>query len=166
MDTTSTSGAPHSSAQHKLFDVVVILKGLNGVLELIGGAALALIPTGAIMVWVDYLTHNELSGDPTDFFASHLMHWAENFGHGSQLFAAFYLLFHGVAKVTLASLLLMGKEIAYPIAIGLFSLFVAYALYRLAFLHFSVPLTAFVALDIFTIVIIAREWTEAGKVNA
>ena len=162
MDTSPLTGAPGaSSTQHKLFDVVVVLKGLNGVLELIGGTALAMIPTGAIIGWVGYLTENELSNDPTDFLANSLVHWANNFGHGSQMFAAIYLLFHGVAKVTLATLLLMGRKIAYPIAIALFSLFVLYAIHRLT-LNWSWTLATFVTLDIFTIAVIAREWRDAG----
>lgn len=158
MDTPVTSDAPAPmSTQHKLFDAVVILKGLNGLLELIGGTALLLIPTGAILEWVDYLTRNELSADPTDFFANALLHWAEHFAHGTQIFAAIYLLFHSIAKVSLATLLLMGRRIAYPVAIGFFTLFVLYAFYRLSH-NWSWVLAALVAWDIITIVIIAREW--------
>jgi len=163
MDTPAVPDArAKMSAQHTLFDVVVVLKGLNGAIELVGGSALALIPTGAILSWVDYLTRTELSNDPGDVVANALAHWATNFGHGTQMFAAFYLLFHGVAKVTLASLLLMGRKIAYPIAIVFFALFVAYALHRLS-LHWSWVLGAFTALDIFTIAVIAREWQTGGQ---
>lgn len=159
MDSTVTGDAPNPmTAQHKFFDVVVILKGLNGVLELFGGTALLLIPAGAIIAYVDYLTRNELSGDPTDFFANMLIHWAANFTHGSQVFAAVYLLFHGVAKTTLATLLFIGRKIAYPIAIVFFTLFVFYACYRLLYLHWSWVLALAVAWDIFTIIVIAREW--------
>ena len=162
MDTSATPDAPAKmSAQHKLFDVVVVLKGLNGVLELIGGAALALIPSAEIVTLVDYLTRTELSKDPGDLIANGLTHWAANFGQGAQLFVAMYLLFHGVAKVTLATLLLKGQKIAYPIALVFFSAFVLYALHRLS-LHWSWVLAAFTALDVFTIAVIAREWrTEA-----
>ena len=162
MDTSPASNAPaRMSVQHKLFDIVVILKGLNGALELIGGAALALIPTAEIVTLVDYLTRTELSKDPGDFVATHLMHWAENFGQGAQMFAAMYLLFHGVAKVTLATLLFRGMKIAYPIALVFFSAFVLYALHRLS-LHWSWVLAAFTALDVFTIWVIAREWRADG----
>lgn len=162
MDTSATRDAPAKmTAQHKLFDIVVILKGLNGLLELVGGLALLLIPTGAILSWVDYLTHSELLSDPTDFFANSFVHWATNFGHDTQVFAAVYLLFHGIAKSGLAALLLLGQKIAYPIAIVLFTAFVCYAGYRLH-LHWSWALAAFVAFDVFTIGVIAREWRAEG----
>ena len=152
-----------ATAQHRFFDIVVILKGLNGALELIGGTGLLLLPVGAIIGWVSYLTQSELSNDPTDMFSSMLMTWAQNFTGDTQRFAALYLLFHGIAKTSLATLLLMGKKIAYPVAITFFTAFVLYALYRLFFLHWSWFLAGFVAFDIFTIVVIWREW-QAEKV--
>jgi len=159
MDSTASSAKPlHDTAQHKFFDVVVILKGLNGVLELIGGTALLLIPAAAIVDLVSYLTQSELSNDPTDFFSSALMTWAQNFTGDGQHFAALYLLFHGIAKTSLATLLLMGQRIAYPVAIAFFSAFVCYALYRLLDIHWSWFLLGFVLFDIFTIAVIWREW--------
>ena len=155
------AAGPPPSAQHRLFDIVVILKGLNGLVELVAGTALILIPAGAIAIWAEALTRHELSTDPNDFIANLIVHWAANFGHGTQVFAAVYLLLHGVAKTTLASLLLMGQKIAYPIALAFFSLFVGYALYRLT-LSWSWVLAAVVLFDILTIVVIGREWrTEA-----
>ena len=159
MDTAApTHHSDHSSVQHKFFDLVVILKGLNGLLELLGGGALLLLPAGAILTWAAYITQTDPSTDPTNYFARAFFHWAQHFGHDTQLFAGIYLLAHGLAKTTLATLLLIGQKIAYPIAIVFFSAFACYLAYRLAFHHFSWILAAFVAFDIFTVIIIAREW--------
>jgi len=143
--------------QHRLFDIAIILKGLNGLFEIIGGGALALIPAGAILAWVDTITHTELSNDPNDFLANALIHWAQHFEHKSQEFVAIYLLVHGLTKVLLVTLLWMGQKIAYPIAIVFFTLFDLYALHRLM-LHWSWVLVAFLTVDVIIIGIIAREW--------
>lgn len=143
--------------RHRAFDLVVLLKGLNGALELAGGTALLLVSGPVILAWVNLLTRSELSEDPRDFIAGALLHWAEHFGRDSQFFVAAYLLFHGVVKVSLAFLLLLGKSWAYPVAIIFFSIFVGYAGYRLS-LGWSFTLAGAVAFDVVTIAIIAREW--------
>jgi uncharacterized membrane protein len=73
------------------------------------------------------------------------------------MFIATYLLFHGIAKVTLATFLLMGRSWAYPAALTFFLVFVAYAMYRL-WRAWSWSLAGVVVLDLITIGLVAREW--------
>jgi uncharacterized membrane protein len=147
---------PHGFV-HGLFDVVVILKGLNGLAEIAGGTALLFLQAGTIMAWVDRLTQAELIADPKDHLALFLQHWAMGFSHDSQVFAGFYLLAHGIIKVLLAVLLFMEKAWAFPLAVVLFSLLVTFSIYRLS-LNWSWILLGFVILDLFTIWLIAKEW--------
>jgi len=142
---------------HGLFEVAVILKGLNGILELAAAATLLLISPQTIVGWVTMLSRQELSEDKADPLNNLLQHWAAGFGHHAQVVGAAYLLFHGVAKTTLATLLLLGYRVAYPIAIAFFTTFVAYAVFRLS-QNWSWPLACLVTLDVVTILIIAREW--------
>jgi uncharacterized membrane protein len=151
--------------QHRAFDIVVLLKGLNGVLELFGGFALIFISNAEILGWAFMITRNEISEDPNDFLANSLLHWAESFGRDSRLFVAFYLLFHGVAKISLATMLMRGASWAYPAAMTFFSVFIAYSAYRLS-LGWSLPLAGFVLLDALTVWLIGREWgMRNGKSN-
>jgi uncharacterized membrane protein len=62
-----------------------------------------------------------------------------------------------LAKVVLATSLLMGKSWAYPVALAFFSIFVAYAGFRLH-LGWSWPVAVIIVLDLFTIALVAREW--------
>ena len=149
-----------SKLMRGLFDVVVVLKGLDGVLEIAGGIVLLFVQTGAIVALVTALTAHELSEDPDDLVANLLTRWAAGFGHGTQMFIAAYLLFHGVAKVTLATFLLLGKSWAYPAALAFFLVFVAYSLYRLAHV-WSWSLAGVILLDLTTIALVAREWRVA-----
>ena len=94
-----------------------------------------------------------------------MQHWAAGFGHDSQQFAGVYLLAHGVVKVLIAALLFMEKTWAFPLAIALFSLLVSFSVYRLS-LNWSWVLAGFVAFDLFTIWLIAKEWLAVLKLKA
>jgi len=73
-----------SKLMHRMFDVVVILKGLDGVVEIVGGTALLFVRTGAIMALATAATARELSEDPHDFVANLLRYWAAEFGLSAQ----------------------------------------------------------------------------------
>src|SRR6266516_3665485 len=83
---------------HIAFEIGVVLKGINGLLELIGGFVLLWIGPGTLQNLVVRLTQNELSEDPRDFIATHLREAAGHLSDSAQLFAAIYLLAHGVIK--------------------------------------------------------------------
>ena len=150
---------------HGLFDVVVILKGLNGLAEIASGITLFLLQTGAIVVWVNWLTQSELIQDPNDLFATLLRRWAISFGHDAQIFAGFYLLAHGIVKTLLSILLFMEKVWAFPLAMVLFPLLVAFSIHRLS-LNWSWTLVGFVCFDLFTIWLIAREWRAVVRLKS
>jgi uncharacterized membrane protein len=83
------------------FEVGIILKGLDGVLEVIGGLLLLVVSPATIDRVVTGLTQHELSEDPHDFLATHLLKTAHGLTGSAVLFAAVYLLAHGVVKVIL-----------------------------------------------------------------
>lgn len=150
-------GTSVSKLTHRLFSVVVILKAIDGIFEIIAGIALLSVQTATIVALAKMLTAHELSEDPRDLIANLLTHWAASVGHSTQMFIAAYLLFHGVAKVTLATFLLMGRLWAYPAALSFFLVFVAYTVYRLSH-AWSWPLAGVVILDLITIGLVAKEW--------
>lgn len=51
---------------HGLFDIVVILKGPNGLTDIASGTVLFLLQSNSIMVWVNWLTQLKLIEDPLD----------------------------------------------------------------------------------------------------
>ena len=76
--------------------------------------------------------------------------------YDAQIFAGVYLLVHGAIKSTLAVLLYKERPWVFPLALVLFSVLVAVAVYHLIG-HWSWILMGFILFDIFTIVIIAQE---------
>jgi uncharacterized membrane protein len=149
--------AEQRSKLHVAFEVGVILKGLNGLLELIGGVLLLWFPPSAIQTLVVRLTQNELSEDPHDFIATHLRAAAHSLSASTELFAALYLLSHGVIKALLVYALLRGKLWAYPTAIAVFAAFGVYQMYRY-FIHPSGWLIALTVLDAVVIFLTWVEW--------
>jgi len=83
------------------FRTGITLKGIDGVLETIGGALLWLIHPSALSAIVRVLSQHELSLDPKDFIAVHLLRVSETLLSGNRLFASLYLLSHGATKVVL-----------------------------------------------------------------
>ena len=132
----------------RIFIVSVLLKGFNAILEMVGGVLFLF--TGAVTSIVQFLVQGELIEDPHDFIANSIQHYLPYFSEHSQLFAAFYLLSHGVIKIFLVVGLLRNKLWAYPSAIVVFFLFIAYQLYRFTYTH-SVFLIILTVFDLFVI---------------
>jgi uncharacterized membrane protein len=148
---------PLSPALDKTFKIGLVLKGLDGILEVAGGVLLLFLSPHAIERIARTLTAHELSQDPHDFIATHLLHTASQLTTGTTLFGAIYLLSHGGAKVVLVGLVLRDKLWAYPWLIALLLAFIGYQLYRITAVHFSAGLTA---LTVFDIALVWLTWRE------
>ncbi len=141
----------------KSFEIGIILKGINGSLELIGGVLLLVIPGNAIMHFAHWLTQSELDDDPRDFVATHILHYGTQLSKGHNLFAILFLLTHGAVKVALVIALLRQKLWAYPWALVALVLFLVYQAWLLVTrpTFFMALLTA---LDVIIIWLVWREW--------
>jgi uncharacterized membrane protein len=128
------------------FEVGIILKGLDGLLEVIGGLLLLVVSPATIDRVVTSLTQHELSEDPHDVLATHLLRTAHGLTGSAVLFAAIYLLAHGLVKVILVAALLANQLWAYPWMIVFLGIFIVYQLYRIL-LRPSVGLTALTIFD-------------------
>ena len=139
------------------FKISVTLKGIDGALEIVGGAILLFVRPTTLNHLARSLTQHELAQDPRDFIARHILHSAGQLNHGSTLFAALYLLSHGIAKVVLVVALLRDKRWAYPALIALLGAFIAYQLYRLSY-RVTVGLTLLTIFDAFIVWLTWREY--------
>jgi uncharacterized membrane protein len=143
----------------RTFEIGIILKGLDGLLELIGGALLLAVSPATINRIVGALTQHELSEDPRDFVATHLLRVSHGLTGPAVGFAAAYLLLHGIVKVVLVLALLRNKLWAYPWTIAFLAAFIGYQLYRIA-LH---PTLGLIALTILDAIIVWLTWREYQK---
>ena len=125
---------------HQIFVVSVALKGAHALIEIAGGLALYLLGADTIAEWIR----------PHEWAAHH-------FKPSEQHFYAFYLLSHGLIKGVLVFFLLREKLWAYPAAVGVFGLFIAYQLYRYSFTH-DIALIALSIFDLFVIYLAIHEY--------
>jgi Predicted membrane protein len=146
---------------HWMFDVGVVLKGLDGLLEVLGGAALLVATRPFIIRTVGDVTRAELSEDPNDFVANHLHHIAQHLSVGTQHFASLYLLGHGFIKLVLVAGLLRGWRWSFPAATISLSAFIAYQAYRLTYAP-SALLLLLTILDVAIVALIVHEWCTRG----
>jgi uncharacterized membrane protein len=142
----------------RVFVLGIVAKGLNGAVELLGGILLLLVTPLTIQRLAASWTHGELSEDPHDFVATHLLHTANGLTGSAVLFGAVYLLVHGLVKVVLVAAVLRDKLWAYPWLIVVLLLFIAYQLYRIVL----DPTAGLVALTVFDAAIVALTWREYG----
>ncbi|HET7247173.1 MAG TPA: DUF2127 domain-containing protein [Streptosporangiaceae bacterium] len=149
---------PLSPALDTTFKVGLVLKGLDGILEVAGGILLLFLSPQAIQHLARALTAHELSEDPHDLIARYLLHSTAHLSHGTTLFGAIYLLSHGIAKIVLVALVLKDKLWAYPWLIGLLLAFMGYQLYRITAVHFSIGLTLLTVFDAFLVWLTWREY--------
>lgn len=137
------------------FRVAVVMKGLFGLAEVIGGVLLLFVTGEALNNFVVKATRSELSGDHQDFIAMHLLHVTRDL-HGRPVFAASYLLSHGVVKVVLVIAMLRNHRWAYPATLAFLAGFVVYQVYRFAL----EPSIGLVLLTVFDLVVMWLVWRE------
>ena len=141
---------PTSRRLDRTFRVSVALKGLDGLLEVVGGIALLFVSPSSINRIVRALTAHEL-------VARHLLHSASQLSRGATVYGAVYLLAHGVAKVVLVGLVLRNKLWAYPWMIALLLVFIVYQVYQLTS-RLSVWIILLTVFDAFVVWITWREY--------
>jgi uncharacterized membrane protein len=135
---------------HVSFEIGLLLKGIHGFAEILGGALLIFLNPERLSWLTHILTQHELSEDPEDLVANFLLSLSSNFSISTQYFAVFYLMSHGIIESVLVLLLWRRKLWAYPLVIAALILFIAYQVYRYTFTHsvFLIALTVFDSLMI------------------
>ena len=146
----------------RAFMVGIVLKGLDGVLEVVGGLLLVVVTPATIDRVVRALTQHELSQDPHDFIANRLLHATGTLTASSVRFGAVYLLLHGVVKVVLVAALLRNKLWAYPWMIAFLVAFIGYQVYRLTFAP-SLGLVGLTVFDAIVVWLTLREYVKQRR---
>ena len=116
-----STAEPRLTLLDRAFYVSLILKGLDGVLELIGGILLLVVTPAQIGAIARFLTLHELSEDPRDFIANTVLNLVDCLNVSVALFGAIYLLLHGVVKVVLVWAVLL---------LTVFDTFIVYLTFR------------------------------------
>jgi len=153
------------TALNRIFRIGLGLKGADGVLELAGGVLLLVVSPSQMSSAARLLTLHELGEDPHDVIATSLVRFADSLTVSVSLFAALYLLLHGIVKVVLVWAVLRNTLWAYPWMIAFLLAFVTYQLYQIA-LSFSIWLVLLTVFDLFIAWLTWREYQSHRALSA
>ncbi|MFD7307125.1 DUF2127 domain-containing protein [Promicromonospora sp. NPDC059942] len=139
------------------FVLGVLVKGLDGLVELAAGTALLVLHQDRILALTRAAVAEELREDPHDLVAHLLLNEAAGLDHGAALAGGLFLLLHGVVKVAIVAALLAGSRRVYPWAVGALSVLLAVQLVQLV-LSPGVGVVALVLLDALILALTWHEW--------
>lgn len=145
-------------ATDRAFRISLYLKGLDGLLETLGGILLLIVNPDQINHFARWLTEGELSQDPHDFIANHILKTAHHLSGSSLAFGAAYLLSHGLVKVVLVYEVLRDRLWAYQALVIVVGLFIIYQIYRLIVDGFSSGLFLLTIFDLIVIYLTQKEY--------
>lgn len=141
---------------HWLFELSIFIKGVDGVLETVGGLLILFVPLHSLDTLVRWLLVHELS-ESHDWVARAAEHLLNSLSLDTKLFASIYLIGHGLVKIFLVHALWREKLWAFPVALWFIALFVVYQIYRFTHTQ-SIALLVFALLDVCVAWFICREY--------
>lgn len=150
------------TATDRAFRIAIYLKGLDGLLETVGGILLFTISPSQINRLAQWLTHGELSEDPHDFVATHILKSAHHISGSTLKFGAVYLLIHGLVKLVLVYEVIHDRIWAYLGLIVVTIIFVIYQTYRMI-VSFSVWMLVLTIFDLIVIYLTQNEYRKHKK---
>ena len=147
----------------KAFRIGLYIKGLDGLFECLGGVLLLFIKPGQLDALARTLTEGQLSRNPNDFIANHILKSVHSLSGASLMFASLYLLSHGIVKLVLVVEVLRNRLWAYMALIIVTAAFVIYQLYRITLVKFSISLTLLTIFDLLIIYLTQKEYGRLKK---
>jgi uncharacterized membrane protein len=154
----------HPSLLERIFHAGITLKGIGGVMEMIGGVLLWFIKPAAMSETARLLFFQELSRNPDGFISSHVLRESSKLANADPTFASLYLLSHGITKVILVVCLWLNKLWAYPLTIVVFAGFCVYQVHRYMRTH-SIALVLLTIFDLILIYLTWREYLEQKQIR-
>jgi uncharacterized membrane protein len=142
---------------HTLFLVSVWIKGIAGLLEMLTGVVCFFVKPETLMSLIIRVTAPELTEDRDDWIAALISRAIRSLSHDSMLFAAAYLILHGLIKLLLVAGLLRGRLWTFPLSLGFLGAFIVYQAYRYTHTH-ALSLILLTVVDLAVMFLVWREY--------
>jgi uncharacterized membrane protein len=152
-----TMKSQNTRAMHRVFELAILLKGIDGLLETLGGLLILFVPLHSLDSGIRWVLVHELSTESHDLLAHAIKHLLDVLSLSTKLFASLYLICHGLVKIFLVYALWREKLWAFPVALWFIAVFVAYQIYRYTHTH-SMALLIFALVDVCVAWFIWREY--------
>ncbi|MBZ3935521.1 DUF2127 domain-containing protein [Methanimicrococcus blatticola] len=146
---------------HIGFEIGILLKGLNGVFQIVGGVLMLFMSPARVQEIMVWLAQSEWAEEPTDSIVKIIIGLSQNFSIDLQNFFILYLLSHGIAKSFIVYALLKRKLWAYPLSMMLLIAFIIYQIYK----YTITPSVFLILLTIFDILMIVLTYIEYTRVK-
>ena len=147
---------------HRAFWLSLFLKGLDGLLQLLGGIVVLFFEPGTLGKTYRYLTRF-LMGHRTDNpEAQFIRDAAHSFHMSTEILVFVYLVSHGIIKVLLVYGLLKERLWVFPAALAGFGFFLVLEIFRIS-QHFYWAIAALMCIDVFVITMVILEWKKVKR---
>ena len=140
-----------------LFEISIIIKGLNALGDLLAGIVLWVISKAVLITFILNFFQNDLSDNPKDYISNFIVNSAATLAVSSQYFLSVYFLIHGIVKIFLLICLYKKKLWAYPTSIFVFTSLIFYESYTFYSNH-SMWILAFTFLDVLLVLLTVHEY--------
>lgn len=147
---------------HYLFDFIIILKGLDWIIDIIWSVILLFYKSDIILNKIALYIHKDLIEDPNDYIATHLLTLTQNFLPDTTRFIWIYLGIHWLIKVWLITTIYIKNHKVYKTAQIILTFFICYQLYRFFHTH-SIILLIFTFIDIIIVLLLQQESRNLAK---
>lgn len=143
------------------YRVGIVIKGFDGLVELVAGVALLVAP-GTVHWLLSHVAgemyqHHTHTGQ---FIATYVARLDGDLARSGLVFLIAFLIGHGIVKLALVYCLLQRIVWAYPYALGFLGLFLVYQLYVLVSNPTSIGMWLFTLLDVVIIWLVWGEWRD------
>lgn len=147
--------------RERWFDLVFLVgfafKAVDGIVELAAGIPLLFLRPGQVEAAARLVTAGELQEDPDDLLAHLIRHGVATLSADATLFAAAYLIVHGLVKLGIVAAVFRGSRRLYPWAIAALGGFVVWQGYEFV-VHPGVGLALLTLFDTVIVALTVREW--------
>lgn len=148
------------------FKLVAVLKGADGLAQVLGALLLALVSPAVITGVANAVLTRDLIGDADGTLAHHVARAAHHFDDsGTRIFVIGLLLAHGLVKLVLVVAMLRGKAAAFPLAMVAMTAFIVFECAR-AVRTGSLALPVLAAFDLLVLVMVVREFARTQRLSS
>jgi uncharacterized membrane protein len=147
---------------HQLYRASVIIKGIDGILEIVGGFLLIFFSPLAITKTILFLARIELTRGSGHHLLIYFYQIASDFSLHRRHFYSLLFLSHGAIKLVLVGGLMRNRLWAYPTTMAIFTVFVFYQTLEI-YSSPSILLVVITVVDVFVVLLIGREYYKVRR---
>ncbi len=151
-------------SSHRLFIVMIMIKGLEWVIQLTIGVIAFFISKESLYSLVGWYLQEELIEDQHAMISRFLLDSLQWLTISTQHFIAFYFISHGIIKFFIGYNILKTRDWAYPFALVVFSFFTFYQIY-LYIQSWSLWMIGLIFIDIVVAILTYIEYQSVKKTH-